>query len=59
MAKKNNTQKQELKAGLPHSQEKVTIIGTESSPFLKTRKEYQVTETAAAILVKKGQATLK
>jgi hypothetical protein len=59
MAKKNKSEEQELKAGLPHSQEKVIVIGTESSPFLKTGKEYEVTETSAVILVKKGQATLK
>ena len=61
MAKKDNTQKQEPEKAkaLVHTQEKVTIIGTESSPFLKTGKEYKVTATAAEVLVKKGQATLK
>jgi len=40
-----------------HSQDKVIVIGTEASKFLKTNKEFEVTKILAERLVKNGHAT--
>jgi hypothetical protein len=40
-----------------NSQDKVIVIGTEASKFLKTGKEYEVTIIHAKTLVKNGQAS--
>lgn len=40
-------------------QNKVVVIGTGNSKFLKTGQEYEVTETLAKTLIKNKNATLK